>query len=158
VRRRNIVSAIVGVVVLFIVGGVLARVFSLGNAEQAAVTDLIIAEASGDRARMVSEIDGCAASPTCNTAVARYAVELKHAGEVKVGDYNPSAGFSLSSTTGVARIAWEAGSSKPIVQCVEVHRSGNVLAGQTIHLLILSAPINGGDDCPRKIAFLEPRS
>ena len=49
-------------------------------------------------------------------------------------------------------------SSKPIVQCVEVHRSGNVLAGQTIHLLILSAPISGGADCPRKISFLKPRT
>jgi hypothetical protein len=70
---------------------------------------------------------------------------------VQVVNYNASAGFSIGSTTGVARVAWIAGGSLPIVQCVEVRRAGNVLTGQAVQLLALSARINGGANCPAKL-------
>jgi hypothetical protein len=35
----------------------------------------------------------------------------------------------------------------PVVQCVEVRRSGSVLSGITVALLSLSAPISNEADC-----------
>ncbi len=142
---------VLGVAVFWLVSGLLARVFSLSNAEQAAVTDLVTAEAHGRAAQVIAQIRGCAASPACRAGAQVDVATLHHPGAIQIAQYNPSAGFSLGSTTGVARVAWTVGGSKPIVQCVEVHRAGNVLSGQSIQLVKLSARINGGADCPAKL-------
>ena len=142
---------VLAVVVFVLISGLLARVFSLSNAEQAAVTDLVAAEAHGQATQVVAKIQGCAASPACRAGAQRDAAALRHAGAVQIAQYTPSAGFSLGSTTGIARVAWTAGGSKPIVQCVEIHRAGNVLTGQSIELLKLSPRINGGANCPAKL-------
>jgi hypothetical protein len=143
---------ILAAVILFVaISGLLARVFSVANAEQAAVTDLITAEAHGDSRGMIAAIRGCAASSSCRAVVARNITALHRTGAVQIADFNASAGFSLFSTTGVARVAWTAGASLPVVQCVEVHRSGDVLTGQTVQLLAISRPISGGSDCPAKL-------
>ena len=46
-----------------------------------------------------------------------------------------SAGFSLGSTLGTARVAWRAGTSLPVVQCVRVKRAGNAISGLRVELL-----------------------
>ena len=63
-------------------------------------------------------------------------------------ELNPSAGFSLGSTTGTARVAWRAGNSLPIVQCVRVRRAGNVISGLHVELLKISRRIPSASDCP----------
>ncbi len=64
-------------------------------------------------------------------------------------ELDPSAGFSLTSTVGTARVAWEAGSSLPVVQCVRVRRGGDALTGFHVDLLKLSRRITSDSDCPR---------
>jgi hypothetical protein len=151
VRARRIALIVIAVAVFLVVSALLARAFSVPNAEQAAVTDLISAEARGDAAAMIADIHGCAASPACRAGVERDIARLRRAGTVQVAAYNASAGVSLTGATGIARIAWTAGGSLPVVQCVKVRRTGNVLSGQRIELLTLGPQIKGGANCPPKL-------
>ena len=57
-------------------------------------------------------------------------------------------GLSLSGRSGVARIVWKTPSTLPTVQCVRMHRAGDVASGYRIHVLGLSAPIARESDCP----------
>jgi hypothetical protein len=150
-RRPRVVGLIaLGVVVFLVVSGLLARVLSLDGAERAAITTLVQAEARGDAASMMALIDGCRRSPACRRRVRLDARELTRPGAVAILELNPSAGFSLTSTLGTARVAWRAGSALPVVQCVRVRRAGNVLSGLRVELLELSARIKTDADCPAR--------
>jgi hypothetical protein len=149
-RARLFLLIALGVAVFLAVSALLARVLSLDGAERAAITSLIQAEARGDARGMSGEIRGCAASPSCQARVAADAASLRRAGTILILQLNPSAGFSLGSTLGTARVAWRAGSALPVVQCVRVRRAGNALTGQHIELLEISTRINSGADCPAR--------
>ncbi len=149
-RTRLLVLIALGVLLFVAVSGLLARVFSLDGAERSAITALIQAEARGDSQAMSARIDGCPASPVCRARVAADAAALTRPGSVAILQLNPSAGFSLGSTVGTARVAWRAGAALPIVQCVRVRRAGNALSGQRIQLLELSVRIKSGADCPAR--------
>jgi hypothetical protein len=152
VRRWRLLSLILlGLVAFLAISALLARVFSATNAEQAAVTALVAAEARGDARGVVARIEGCSASSACRAGVARDVIALRHPGSVRIAQYSPSSSFSLFGTEGIARVAWTAGDSKPVVQCVLVRRAGNALSGQTIELLVLSARIHSGADCPKRL-------
>ena len=45
-------------------------------------------------------------------------------------------------------MAWTAGSSLPIVQCVKVRRAGNPISGLRVELLVVSVRIHTDADCP----------
>jgi hypothetical protein len=53
---------------------------------------------------------------------------------------------ALTRRTGVGRVAWRAGASQPVVQCVRVRRDGP-LTGADVELLSISAPIGNDDSC-----------
>jgi hypothetical protein len=139
-----------GLVVVFIVSAVLARVLSVDGAERSAITSLVQAEARGDARAMMNEIEGCGASAACRQRVALNARELRRTGSVLILDLNPSAGFSLASTLGTARVAWRAGTHLPVTQCVRVRRAGNALSGLRVELLEISARIKTDADCPAR--------
>jgi hypothetical protein len=128
---------------------ILARVLSADGAERTAITLLLRDEAAGNQAGMLSRIQGCAQSASCRARVAQDATGLRRPGSVSILRVNPSAGFSLTSTTGTARVAWKTQSSLPIVQCVRVRRAGDALSGITIELLKVSPRIKTSADCPR---------
>jgi hypothetical protein len=69
---------------------------------------------------------------------------------VSIIQIQPSAGFSLTGTLGVARVAWNAGRSLPIVQCVRVRRAGNALSGLRVELLEVSRRIASDAACPAR--------
>lgn len=148
-RRLTLVALVVGVVIFLLISAVLARAFSVDGAERGAITTLVKDEAAGDQAAMVARIKGCASSAACRARVAQDATALRRQGTVSILQLLPSAGFSLTSTVGTARVAWTVGSSLPIVQCVRVRRAGNVLSGLQVELLKLSRRIPSGSNCPR---------
>jgi hypothetical protein len=148
VRRVYIVGIVVGVVLFLAISAVLARVLSADGAERGAITALLTAEARGDVRGMIDRIDGCRQDPACRARAARNAAALKHAGSVSIIQLNPSAGFSLASTLGTARVAWNVGGSLPIVQCVRVRRAGNALSGLRIELLSITPRLAGDATCP----------
>lgn len=150
-RRRTLLSLIaLGALVFLVISALLARAFSANGAEQTAITNLVKAEAAGNEARMLSRIDGCEQSASCRARIAHDAADLKRQGSVSIINLQPSTSFSLSGTTGTARVAWRAGSSLPIVQCVRVRRSGDVISGLHVHLLELSARIKSNHQCPER--------
>lgn len=151
IRRPQVIALIIiGVVVFFIISALLARVLSVDGAERSAITSLVQAEARGDAPAMLGAIEGCRASAACRQRVALDVHHLTQTGSVKILSLNPSAGFSLSSTLGTARVAWRAGSHLPVTQCVRVRRAGNALSGLRVQLLEISARIKTDGDCPAR--------
>lgn len=150
-RRRYMLALIALGVVLFVVISVgLARVFGANGAEQSAITSLVKAQAAGDQQAMLALIHGCAGSAGCRTRVADNAVNLKRPGPVTVIQLQPSTSFSLGGMVGTARVAWRAGSSLPIVQCVRVRRAGDVFGGLTVQLVEISVRISSDSSCPAR--------
>jgi hypothetical protein len=142
VRRAYILLLIVVGIVLFLaISALLARLFSLDGSERSAINAVLVDEAQGSQAGVVARIQGCGDSAHCRAQAAEAAAALKHPGSVAILQLNPSAGFSLGSTQGIARVAWNVGSSLPRTQCVRVRRAGNVLTGFKIELLGVSQRI-----------------
>ena len=79
------------------------------------------------------------------------AAALEHAGAVSIIQLQPSTSFSLGGTEGTARVAWEVGSSLPIVQCVKVRRAGNPISGLRVELLEVSRRIPSDAACPARL-------
>jgi hypothetical protein len=150
-RSRRITLLVLAVVVFLAISTVLARVWSGDGAEQAAVTTLLQEEARGDAAAMISTMSGCTPSPRCRARATADAAALKRPGEVSVLDYQSSTGFSLGTTLGSARVAWEVvDETRPIVQCVRVRRAGNALTGIHIELLAITVRLKSSASCPAK--------
>ncbi len=147
-RRLKLALVALAVLLFLAISALLARAFSIDGAERAAITRLVDDEARGRTASMAALIHGCGASSFCQARVASDARLLRRSGRVLILELNPSAGFSLTSTLGTARVAWRAGTHLPVVQCVRVRRAGNVISGLSIQLLEISARIKSGADCP----------
>jgi hypothetical protein len=148
-RRRYMLSLVaLGVLLFVLISAGLARVFGANGSEQSAITALVKAEAAGDQPAMLARIEGCAQSAPCRTRVTHNAGTLKHPGQVSIIQLQPSTSFSVGGMVGTARVAWSAGSSLPIVQCVRVRRTGNVFAGLGVQLLEISVRIKSDSDCP----------
>jgi hypothetical protein len=139
----------ISLVLVLLVGGVLARFLSAENAERADDLALIQAEVQSNTAAMLDQLSGCRQSATCvasvdaNTSNPR----LRRAGAVKILQLESKTAYSLSAATGKTRIAWTVIGSLPVVQCVNVRRTGNILAGIHVHLIGLSAPIDNEGTC-----------
>ncbi|HEX4189283.1 MAG TPA: hypothetical protein VHY83_15440 [Solirubrobacteraceae bacterium] len=155
VRRREPavlkrVVLITAAVVLFLaVSFLLARFLSTENTERDAELALIQAQARADVPGMLALLQGCRERPACVAAVRANASNprLRRAGAVKILSIKSSTSYSLSSATGKTRLAWTVVGQLPVVQCIEVRRAGNFLAGMTVDLLSLSAPIPNEADC-----------
>ena len=73
---------------------------------------------------------------------------LRRKGAVKILLINSDTAYSPFGATGASRVAWTVIGTLPVVQCVEVERTGNFLTGIHLKLLSISAPIDNEDDCP----------
>ena len=139
---------VLGVVVFLGVSALLARVWSAEGAERSAITDLVRAEARGDRKAAAGLLQGCRERPSCRTLVTHEVAALTRPGKVSILQLQTSTGFSFTGTTGTARVAWKVPTSLPIVQCVRVRRAGNVLSGLRIQLLAISPRVKSDSACP----------
>jgi hypothetical protein len=139
----------VGIVLVLLVGGLLARFLSVENAERAADLALIQAEVTGNAAAMLEQLSGCRHSASCVATVTANASspQLRRAGAVKILQLESKTAYSLFGATGKTRLAWTVIGSQPVVQCVSVRRSGNILAGIHVHLIGLSVPIDNEGTC-----------
>ncbi|MCW3066779.1 MAG: hypothetical protein JWN32_3951 [Solirubrobacterales bacterium] len=147
-RPVRLALILLGVVVFVAISFALARILSASGAERSAVVSVIEAQAKGDTAGVVRQLDGCAASAACRAAAARNVARLRRPGNVQVLNFAASTGFGIANTRGRARIAWRVPGRAPVVQCVEVHRDGNPISGLSVHLIAVSAPIRSDASCP----------
>jgi hypothetical protein len=150
VSRTAKLALIVLVVVVFVAASAaLARILSASSAERTAIGDVVATEARGDAPEVIRRIAGCAGSPACRARQRANASRLRRAGAPKLLALDPSTRFSLGGVRGVTRVAWGVpGRGPPVVQCVGVRRTGNVVSGFGVSLTGLSAPIGRQAACP----------
>ena len=145
-RGRNVI--LIGLAAFLFLGfsALLARALTGAGDERAKVLDLLEAQAAGDAAGVLAELPACRANPACAGVTRTRVAELERAGRVEILNYQPSVQVALTRRTGVGRVAWRAGDSQPVVQCVRVRRDGPV-TGADVELLSISAPIGNEDGC-----------
>jgi hypothetical protein len=149
-RRRALrVLFAASIVVVLLVGALLARFLSVENAERAADLALIQAEVKGNAAAMLEQLSGCRQSAVCVADVRANTTNhhLRRSGAVKILQLESKTAYSLFGATGRTRLAWTVIGSLPVVQCVDVRRTGNFLQGIHVSLTGLSAPIDNEGTC-----------
>jgi hypothetical protein len=146
--RRGRTLILIGFAAFLFLGfsALLARALTGSGDERSRVLALLEAQAAGDAARVLAELPGCRAEPACAEVTRARVAELKRPGRVEILNYTPSVQVALTRRTGVGRVAWRAGDSPPVVQCVRVRRDGP-LTGADVELLAISAPIGNEDSC-----------
>jgi hypothetical protein len=146
--RRGRTLILIGFAAFLFLGfsALLARALSGAGDERAKVLQLLEAQAAGDVAGVLAELPGCRSNPACAEVTRSRVGELQRDGRVEILNYQPSVQVALTRRTGVGRVAWRAGGSQPVVQCVRVRRDGP-LTGADVELLSISAPIGNEDSC-----------
>jgi hypothetical protein len=144
-KRLALIAA--GVLLFLAISGLLARFLSTENVERDADLRLIQAQASGDVNGMLDQLRGCRESPSCLARVRADARNLRRSGAVKILSLKSSTAYSLTGAVGETRLAWTVIGRLPVVQCVEVRRTGSFLTGIEVELLAVSAPIPNERDC-----------
>src|SRR5262249_36195205 len=114
---------------------------------RAKVLEIAKAEAKGDAGKVLNLTPACQAEPACVALTNQFVSKLKRPGDIQILQYRPAVQLPLTDTTGTGRLAWRAGSSLPVVQCVRVTREGP-LSGAAVEILAISAPIGNEASCP----------
>jgi hypothetical protein len=146
--RRIRLMIVIGLAAFLFLGfsGLLARALSGAGDERAKVVDLLEAQAAGDAAGVLAALPACRAQPACADVVRERVEDLQRPGTVEILSYTPSVRVALTQRTGLGRVAWRAGDSPPVVQCVRVRRDGP-LTGADVELLSISDPIGSEASC-----------
>jgi hypothetical protein len=144
VKRPLLIAA--GVVVVLAISIVIARWLNTDTVERGAVTELLRAQARGDLNSMLRRLNCRDAS--CEALARANAERLKAPGELKIALYQSGTAHALKARTKPTRVVWFTPGKLTTVQCVLVRRTGNMLAGTTVSLLRLSAPIGRESSCP----------
>jgi hypothetical protein len=149
VTLRTALAISFGIAGFLVVSFLVARWLTAENRERDAIVDVLRAQAAGDAPAMVAAIDGCADDAACRAAVQARARALARPGTVKILDYRSGTSYTLGSAEGVTRVAWNTSSDdRPVVQCVDVRRSGLPFLGGTISVEAVGPRIPGEASCP----------
>jgi hypothetical protein len=144
---KRIVLIVVGALLFLAVSAALARFLSVENVERDALVALLGAQGKGDVGGMLRELSGCRERPACAAVVRSDAARLRRAGAPKLLSVKSRTSYSLTGAEGKTRVAWTVIGRLPVVQCVQVRRTGNALTGIHVALVSLSAPIPNEADC-----------
>jgi hypothetical protein len=145
--RRRLPLIIVAVLVFLAVSFELARWLSTESTERDRIVRLLQAEARGDSVAMLAQLHGCSTA-ACRATVERSARALRRRGAVKIVSYESATAYALGAATGDTRVAWTSlQQGLVVVQCVTVRRGGSALAGRSVTLLRISAPIDRQGSC-----------
>jgi hypothetical protein len=138
----------IGFVVFVFLGisAILARGLTGAGDERSRVLDVLRAQARGNADAVLAQLPACRAQPACAQVTRDRVAKLKRPGDVQILTYAPSVRIALTRQIGTGRVAWRAGDSLPVVQCVRVERDGP-LTGADVQLLAISAPIGGEESC-----------
>jgi hypothetical protein len=144
VKRALLIAA--AVIAVLVISAVVARWLNNDTVERAKVVDLLRAQARGDAGTML-ELVQCP-DAACERLIRANAAKLRGRGDLKIALYQSQTAHALSSRTKPTRVVWFTPGRLTTVQCVLVRRSGNVIAGASVTLLRLSAPIDRESSCP----------
>jgi hypothetical protein len=137
----------VGVVLFVAISGLLARFLSAEGVERDDIFAVLKAQAAGNVQGMLDGQAGCRERPSCVATTRANATNLRRTGAVKILTLTSPTAHSLTSATGKTRVGWTVIGKLPVVQCVEIRRTGSFLAGITVTLVSISAPIPNEADC-----------
>ncbi len=141
-------AAIAALLVVFLaVSVLLARFLSTENVERDDILAVLQAQARGEAAGMLARLDGCRAKPTCVATVKADAQRLRQGGAVKILLLKSKTAYALSDATGKTRVAWTVIGKLPVVQCVQVRRTGDFLKGMSVTLESIGPQISGEGEC-----------
>jgi hypothetical protein len=146
-RAKRIALIGAGVVLFLASSALLARFLTVENLERDEELALLQAQARGDVPGMLAHLHGCRQSRTCLATVEADAHTLRRHGAVKILMLTSPTAYSLGGATGTTRLAWAVIGRFPVVQCVRVRREGNFVAGISLKLLSVSAPIAKTAEC-----------
>ena len=136
-----------GVVLFVAISGLLARFLSAEGVERDDIVAVLKAQAAGNLQGMLDGQAGCRQSPSCVATTRANATNLRRTGAVKILTLTSPTAYTLTGATGKTRVGWTVIGKLPVVQCVEVRRTGNFLKGITVTLLSISTPISNEGDC-----------
>jgi len=138
----------VALALFLVISGALARFLSVENDERDAEESYLQAQVKGDERAMLRQLSDCVSS-SCRATVHANASNprLRRSGAVKILQIESPTAYSLTGATGRSRLAWTVIGKLPVVQCVEVKRTGNFLTGIHLALLSVSAPIPNENGC-----------
>ena len=140
-RRVTIVTAVVfGLFVFLGISFLLARSLTGEGAERARVLEVLRAQARGDADEVLDRLPACSREPACARVTRERVAQLRRPGRVQILNYRPSIRVTMTRRSGTGRVAWRAGESLPVVQCVKALREGP-LTGGGVELLAISKPI-----------------
>ncbi|MGH2840258.1 MAG: hypothetical protein ACRDKY_05465 [Solirubrobacteraceae bacterium] len=139
--------ALIAVAILVFLGVSLlvARWLNTDTVERGAVVELLRAQARGDAAGMLEHLD--CRDDSCRAQAHENARRLRSPGELKVVLYQSGTAHALRSRTKPTRVVWITPGRLTTVQCVLVRRRGNAIAGTSVTLLRVSAPIGRESSC-----------
>jgi hypothetical protein len=139
-RRRRLTIVVPAVVAFLALSFGIARFLTVEGQERDAVAQLLRAEARGDTAAVAARLASCPAS--CRERIASFLPRLRGPGAVKIARLDSATSYSLGTAQGWTRVVWVRGpAGRPVVQCILVRRQHNVLAGRSVSLLRLGAPL-----------------
>ena len=146
---KRAVLIVLGVLVFLGLSVLVARWVNTDGVERAQVERLLRAQLRGDAPAMLRRLDGCT-DAACVGVVRDNARRLRRDTELKIALYQSGTAHALRSRTKFTRVVWfpDGREAETTVQCVLVRREGNVLAGMTISLLRITAPIGRESSCP----------
>jgi hypothetical protein len=141
VRRVTLITVIAfGGFVFLGISFLLARALTGPGTERSKVLEVVRAEARGDADGVLARLPACAREPACARVTRERVAQLRRPGKVEILTYEPSVRLTMTRRSGTGRVAWRAGTSRPVVQCVKARREGP-LTGGGVELLAISKPI-----------------
>jgi hypothetical protein len=147
VRRTTLVTAAVfGLFVFLGISFLLARALTGEGTERSRVLDVLRAQARGDAQAVLDKLPACTREPACVRVTRARVARLERPGKVQILSYRPSVRVTMTRRSGTGRVAWRAGESLPVVQCVKARREGP-LTGGGVELLAFSDPIGLQASC-----------
>jgi hypothetical protein len=145
--RKARLAVLAGLVLFLVVSAQLARFLSAENVERDDVLAVLQAETAGSERALYARLSGCRAVPDCVSDVKANAADLRRVGAVKIVSLTSATAYALTGATGLTRVAWVVFGHLPVVQCVNVRRTGDFLSGVSVSLLALSKPIPNEGNC-----------
>jgi hypothetical protein len=145
--RKHILPIVLVLVVFLILSAMLARFLSVENVERDDVLAALGAEIAGNEQALFSKLSGCRTVPDCVSDVKWNATRLRRSGSIKIVSLTSATAYSLSGATGHTRVAWVVIGQLPVVQCLNVKRTGSFFTGISVSLLALSKPIQNEGNC-----------
>ena len=146
-RRVTLITAVVfGLFVFLGISFLLARALTGQGAERSRVLEVLRAQARGDAGAVLDKLPACSREPACARVTRERVAQLERPGRIQILNYRPSVRVTMTRRSGTGRVAWRAGGSLPVVQCVKALREGP-LTGGGVELLAISKPIGLEASC-----------